>query len=286
MVFRKPCKNSTVIADIIASPQDSEITPSVINVDGERVAMSQGDRQAYIEKRHSFVNSTGENSNKRGVVQIMTAPQLSPAQFIENTSKGRYPSQLYCTTQTAEILDKQSGVLKSGDVRPYKQVGKGQGVYGKKGFEYKMGIRTANHLGDSGGCSRILHKCDYDELDFDLLHYFSKASQSERHSGLENTKNIHPTVKPISLNTHIANLFKLPTGIQQTTLLPFLGSGSELIGLVKSGYNPEHIIASELSKEYLEIAQARIKYFTAIDVQIDGIQNDVKIDKDVQSKLF
>jgi len=59
-----------------------------------------------------------------------------------------------------------------------------------------------------------------------------------------------------------------------------------LIGLVKAGYNPEHIIASELSKEYLEIAQARIKYHTAIDVQIDGIQNDVKINKDVQSKFF
>jgi len=44
-------------------------------------------------------------------------------------------------------------------------------------------------------------------------------------------------------------------------LVPFAGSGSEMIGAHLAGW--EEIIGIELEKEYCNIAQARLKFWTA-----------------------
>jgi len=121
--------------------------------------------------------------------------------------------------------------------------------------------------------------------------YCSKASKSERNAGLEgfdnhkpmyeshrpnyeNTKGIetpyagagrtgnanqnhHPTVKPLSLTKYLANLIKPPTGGR--LLVPFSGSGSEMIGALQAGW--EYVEGVELTEEYIPIAEARIKYW-------------------------
>ena len=143
---------------------------------------------------------------------------------------------------------------------------------------------TGSHTADSGGCSRILHKCDYETIDTDLLHYCSKASQKERHGGLDG-KNTHPCVKPISLNTHICNLFKLPKECNQNILLPFSGSGSKVIGAIKAGFNPDNIIAFEVDTEFMQFAQARIAYHTGVNIEIEGVEA-VKPPQPVQQGLF
>ena len=118
--------------------------------------------------------------------------------------------------------------------------------------------------------------------------YTAKASKSERNAGLEGfedaertdyggfhsekgliengrnpenrvpMKNGHPTVKPLSLTKYLATLIKPPTGGR--LLVPFSGSGSEMIGALQAGW--EYVEGVELTEEYIPIAEARIKYWT------------------------
>jgi hypothetical protein len=112
------------------------------------------------------------------------------------------------------------------------------------------------------------------------LKYQSKASKSERNAGLEGFEpkegirsnaprenedvktplrtNHHPTVKPLSLTKYLATLIKPPTGGR--LLVPFSGSGSEMIGALQAGW--EYVEGVELTEEYIPIAEARIKYWT------------------------
>ena len=75
-------------------------------------------------------------------------------------------------------------------------------------------------MGDtSGGCSKILHKCDFDKEDHDLYFYCPKVSGSERNEAINNN---HPTLKPISLLVKILRLFKIID--KQVLLDPFAGT--------------------------------------------------------------
>lgn len=114
--------------------------------------------------------------------------------------------------------------------------------------------------------------------------YCAKASKSERNAGLEGFEEVirndgkdetlasghmpqnrsntpkanhHPTVKPLSLTKYLANLIKPPTGGR--LLVPFSGSGSEMIGALQAGW--EYVEGVELTEEYIPIAEARIKYW-------------------------
>lgn len=70
-------------------------------------------------------------------------------------------------------------------------------------------------------------------------------------------KNGHPTVKPLSLTKYLATLIKPPTGGR--LLVPFSGSGSEMIGALQAGW--EYVEGVELTEEYIPIAEARIDYW-------------------------
>ena len=130
------------------------------------------------------------------------------------------------------------------------------------------------YAGQTGGASRFF--------------YVAKASQWERHYGLENfeeknsassefrpnhlekslngesgnpygrwkpLKNIHPTVKPIKLMQYLIRLVTPPNGI---VLDPFAGSGTTGIACKIDGFE---FVGLELSEEYTEIANSRIQSF-------------------------
>jgi len=123
--------------------------------------------------------------------------------------------------------------------------------------------------------------------DVDLLNYCPKVGKKERNMGLDSVeekkftgrdegqddrnvphkkrpgteKNTHPTLKPINLIYEISKLFKLPEIVDQKVYVPFMGSGSEVIGLLKAGYDHKNIWGCELNEEYVEIAKKRIKYY-------------------------
>ncbi len=86
--------------------------------------------------------------------------------------------------------------------------------------------------------------------------YASKASQSERSAGLEG-RNGHPTVKPLALTEYLAKLLLPPEGGK--LLVPFSGSGSEMLGALRAGW--ESVVGIEREPEYVTVADARIAHW-------------------------
>lgn len=68
-------------------------------------------------------------------------------------------------------------------------------------------------------------------------------------------RNHHPTVKPIALMTYLARLLLPPN--PGAILVPFSGSGSEMIGALAAGWPA--VLGIERESEYVEIARARLK---------------------------
>ena len=141
-----------------------------------------------------------------------------------------------------KIMDEQSGVLKSGDIKPHKNNSTSI-IGGNKGLQNSENINVY-FKGDSGGASRFF--------------YTAKASKSEKNFGLENfdekkpehdfgtklgskrserihtpTQNIHPTIKPVKLMQYLARLITPPNG---KVLDPFNGSGTTGIACVLEGF--------------------------------------------------
>lgn len=180
---------------------------------------------------------------------------------------GRFPANLiHDGSDEVEAVFPQTGGGKAKEAG----VGNGSSMFAGAG-------RTGFTIGDSGSASRFF--------------YTAKASKSERNAGLEGLPedigvgnymaeakwindprhkdggylaspskpqaNHHPTVKPLSLTKYLATLIKPPTGGR--LLVPFSGSGSEMIGALQAGW--EYVEGVELTEEYIPIAEARIKYW-------------------------
>ena len=133
---------------------------------------------------------------------------------------GRWPANLLLDEQAAAMLDEQTGTLRNGGSdRP-----------------------PPPYAGDSGGASRFF--------------YTAKASRSEREAGLNTPKgerrNLHPTVKPLSLMRWLVRLVTPPGGL---VLDPFCGSGTTGVACAEEGFP---FIGMEINEEYVEIASERI----------------------------
>jgi len=92
--------------------------------------------------------------------------------------------------------------------------------------------------------------------------YCAKASRVERDKGLlEGQRSGHPTIKPLKLCIYLSKLIKPPDEYLDDAklLVPFAGSGSEMIGAFLAGWR--NITGIELEQEYVDIARARIKWW-------------------------
>jgi DNA modification methylase len=111
----------------------------------------------------------------------------------------------------------------------------------------------------------------------------AKASRREREAGLDglepqsandgrNTpidyplrrgktrRNDHPTVKPLDLCRYLAALLLPPASVAPRRLLvPFSGSGSEMIGAEQAGW--DEVVGIEQNHHYCEIAKLRLEYW-------------------------
>ena len=264
MVFQKPYTTGSCLYDTLAMENgDESITCGALDIDGNRVATIESDN--FGKPNNDYGDKTGGHWHQGK--QIRSVPP----------EDGRFPSQAFCDSGTAEILDGQSR-LKCGQqgavLGTEPSFNKDIRLYG----DWSGQGKTSKPRNDIGGCSKILHKCDYDE--HDLFFYCPKVSKSERNAGCdaltsgspckcENPEweivsteriffNNHPTLKPISLNYQILKLFKTPN--KQRILVPFCGSGSEIIGAIKAGY--EDIEGCEINDDYIKIAEARIDYWS------------------------
>jgi site-specific DNA-methyltransferase (adenine-specific) len=269
MIFKKPSKTGSVLHDTLAYESgDTTINVSALDIDGNRVELGENEKIPRLNVPYEMKannNFGGGDDGRLGEITL-TGPN------------GRYPAQTFIDNQVAEILDEQSGVSKSGNNGLRTSDGFNANAYGN-GIGIKVGQNNGEY-GDIGGASKILHKCNYEQDDVTLYHYEPKVSGSERNAGLGGfvdkklndlekdknaivmnsnvvAKNFHPTLKPIDLNYRILKLFKLPT--DQKICYPFAGSGSEIIGGIKAGF--ENWVGCEINAEYVAIANARINYW-------------------------
>jgi site-specific DNA-methyltransferase (adenine-specific) len=162
MVFQKPYKTGSCLHDVLAFENgDNECTVGALDINGNRVGTE------------NIKGGAGE-IGKKGIYG-----NLERNKSTETLNEGRFPSQTYIDRRASEVIDVQSGVSKSGNGG----IGTGSGnknkVYGQA-----TSIITSCYQ-DSGGASRILHKCDFESGDYDLYHYCPKVSKAERNEGLE-----------------------------------------------------------------------------------------------------
>jgi site-specific DNA-methyltransferase (adenine-specific) len=183
---------------------------------------------------------------------------------------GRWPANVVLDEEAGAALDAQSGTLQArGNKAPStskKAIGAAYGKYGpaSSGPEYNQN--------DSGGASRFF--------------YCAKASRTERDAGLDgfepsspahgyatlpdkrmdreqvrnNPRNVHPTVKPLALAAYLARLILPP--VEGTRLLvPFCGSGSEMIGGLRAGWS--HVEGIDSWDVAVRIARARLAHAAA-----------------------
>ena len=79
-------------------------------------------------------------------------------------------------------------------------------------------------------------------------------------------RSTHPTHKPLKLARYLATLLLPPDAYApRRILVPFSGSGSEMIGASLAGW--EYVHGIEQSAEYVEIARARLSHWCAEPVQ-------------------
>jgi hypothetical protein len=75
-------------------------------------------------------------------------------------------------------------------------------------------------------------------------------------------KNSHPCVKPISLTRYLATVILPPSSVEPRRLLvPFSGSGSEMIGAIQAGWDV--VVGIEQDAQYCEISRQRMRYWSA-----------------------
>lgn len=145
-------------------------------------------------------------------------------------------------------------------------------VFGHKGnwagwIDQEMGRWPSNVLMDSAaaraleerfpGCSQYFKVLDFEEgerealtVAVDRFFYASKANEAERGS-----KNDHPTVKPIALMKYLATMLRPPKP-NGRILVPFCGSGSEMLGCLLAGWS--EVVGIELDPRMADVARWRI----------------------------
>ena len=219
-----------------------------LNIDGTRVGTTGGET-------HKGGFGSGIYGDSKGVETDTTPTGRFPANLIHDGSDE--VEAVFPQTKAGVAVRRNKGIVASKNVT----------------FNANDPTNTEDvGYGDSGSASRFF--------------YTAKASKSERNAGLEGfedrragamefrnresekgqfegepqfAKNYHPTVKPLSLTKYLATLIKPPTGGR--LLVPFSGSGSEMIGALQAGW--EYVEGVELTEEYIPIAEARIEHWLA-----------------------
>jgi site-specific DNA-methyltransferase (adenine-specific) len=213
ILIRKPLSEKTVAANVLKHGTGG------INIDGCRIEASKD--YGRSSARSDGITNNGEFFS--GLASNKEASEYA-------SPLGRFPANLVLDEIAAEMLDEQSGVLKSGSLEEHhvRTTSKTKNSFGERAAPKEI------RKGDSVGASRFF--------------YVAKASKSDK--GADNT---HPTVKSTKL---MGYLIKLVTPEGGTVLDPFMGSGSTGVAAKKEGFDFTGI---EQDSNYFEIAKKRIE---------------------------
>jgi DNA modification methylase len=223
-----------------------------LNIDGSRIGTE--------ERTHNWAGRSGALTQERS--------DAAAGMFAGNgdgstTVQGRWPANLILDEYAAELLDEQSGKVRSNHNKTNDKSGFGDSYVGGTLTRPVSGPMYS----DSGGASRFF--------------YVAKASKRDRNEGLEHLpleqvafgghgnnepdgmtqqlvhaprQNFHPTVKPTTLMEYLIKLVTQPGG---TVLDPFTGSGSTGKAAVLNGFD---FIGIEMTKDYVPIIEGRLKH--------------------------
>lgn len=190
-----------------------------LNIDGCRIEVKD-----TVAPFGTSVKSVGGMNN--------TTERREP---FEQHALGRWPANITLDEHAAELLDAQTGILKSGSA---------PGGLKRNNDKFRntyaafrgQSVEEDPTYGDAGGASRFF--------------YVAKPTRAERDIG--GVKNTHPTVKSIALMRWLCRLITPPNGL---VLDPFSGSGSTGLAALEEGFS---FLGFEREEEYVEIARRRI----------------------------
>ena len=182
---------------------------------------------------------------------------------LTDNTLGRWPANVILDEEAGQVLDAQSGNRPGMSGGGKHKPGSTGGMFGAIDCEH-----TAR--GDSGGASRFFYcpKASRSERDAGLEDFDAGQSLYSRGTGLKangdgsersETRNIHPTVKPLALNRYLARLL-LPPIPDARMLTPFCGSGSEMIGAMQAGW--AHVDGIDSWDVAARIARARLDHWS------------------------
>ena len=237
-----------------------------LNIDGCRIAFqSEGDqRESKTKNRHTDFGSTREN-------QIYGHDKRAHGNY---DAPGRWPANVILShtddcQQTGHTRIRASG---------HHPASRGPGGLGTAGHRGQANLAERSNAGELVGCWECSPDCPVRALDaqsgqVSRFFYCAKASTSERNAGLDGQsrtttddghpqpitkaprQNSHPTVKPLTLMSHLVRLVTPQGGV---VLDPFTGSGSTGIAAVMGG---ARFIGIEREADYITIARARIRHW-------------------------
>jgi len=249
-----------------------ETGAGALNIDGARIRMSDTDQETLEAKA----------SQKNHGVNFDVGLGAKKGTATKGNSQGRWPANFYVDEEAARRLGEQSGESTS-NIRPPTpdKENDARGTWQMSQHRDAV-VRGVN---DKGTAARFFFNVNRQLDEADPVMYQAKASRKERDAGLEGMeesspfergsvsrhfekmggksqprRNAHPTVKPIDLTRWLATLLLPPEEYApRRILVPFAGSGSEMIGAALAGW--EEIIGIEREAEYVEIVEARTKWW-------------------------
>jgi len=178
MIFQKPYKTGSCMHDVLAYENgDDTCGCFALNIDDGRVGFSSEE-----DEKESKTKNQHKDFGSKPITGNVIYGDFSMVEHKNYNPTGRYPSQTFCDSGAAKILDGQSGESKSSkSVRVYENNAENRNVKNSA-----SGTRNPESTYDDvGGCSKILHKCDYDKDEMDLFLYAPKVSKSERNAGCD-----------------------------------------------------------------------------------------------------
>jgi DNA modification methylase len=195
-----------------------------LNIDSSRIGAAGGTQRSHQAEYPSLPNGDEDRTN-----------WARSGHFVVELNNGRWPANVLLDAEAAAELDRQSGKSRSRRTRRRnKEANVGNGVTLSK---FQSRIEGVEGYDDQGGPSRFF--------------YTAKASKDERRG------NEHPTLKPLKLCEYLARLILPPArGKPRKLLVPYCGSGSEMIGALMAGW--DQVIGIERDQRYVEIAEKRL----------------------------
>lgn len=239
ILARKPFRGSLKKNDFLGA----------LNIEACRVLRSEDEKQSGWSKSGSKESANGSMSGK------------NYARDPKKDNQGRWPANIIFDSEAALELDSKNEKTTSSK---YPKTVKAKGAI------LPFSMRTAGGYEDSGGVSRFFKAIERIESGsisdgisllegnqdaIDRIYYCPKAKGKEREG------NSHPTVKPIRLTEYLSRLILPPYNKaskkkKPSLLVPFSGSGSEMLGAMNAGWT--NVTGIEQDKEYIAIARRRL----------------------------